>query len=69
MTEDCFYRIHFISLLQAYVTICDLLIVFSKHLANIAVIEVLCYDPDKNLQAQLSGFLNDKVFIEDEDGK
>ena len=30
--------------------------------------EPLVYEPDKNVQGQLSGFLNDKVFVEDEDG-
>lgn len=48
-------------------SICDLLIVFSRHLAP--SLERLVYEPDKNLQAQLGSFLNDKVFIEDDDGQ
>ena len=54
---------------QSYITICDLLIVFSRHLSNNAVLEVLVYEPDKALQGELSSFLNDKVFIDDEDGE
>ena len=46
-----------------------MLIVFSKNLSNTPTFEPLAYEPDKNLQLQLSGFLNDKVFIEDDDGK
>jgi cohesin complex subunit SA-1/2 len=53
---------------QAYVTICDLLIVFSRNLAQNPLLEPLVYEPDKNLQAQLGDFLNEKVFIEDDDG-
>lgn len=30
---------------------------------------VLVYEPDKSLQNQLSSFLMDKVFVEDDDGK
>lgn len=26
------------------------------------------YEPDKNLQGQLTGFIDEKVFVEDEDG-
>lgn len=55
---------------SAYITICDLLIVFGKQLANSnALLKPLVYEPDQNLQLQLSGFLNDKVFIDDEDGE
>ena len=52
---------------EAYITICDMLIVFSKNIAQNPVLEPLIYDPDKNLQNQLGSFLNDKVFIEDDD--
>ena len=54
---------------QAYVTICDLLIVFSKHMSSNAVLVPLIYEPDRNMQQQLSGFLNEKVFIDDEEGE
>ena len=50
-------------------TICDLLIVFSKNMATNLVLKPLVFDPDRNLQMELSGFLNDKVFIEEEDGE
>ena len=56
-------------LLQAYITICDMLIIYSEHVTQSPQFEPLVYKPDRNLQSQLSGFLNDKVFIEDDDGK
>ena len=46
-----------------------MLIVFSKHLGQNAVLEPLVFEPDKNLQKHVAGFLNDKVFIDDEDGE
>ena len=55
-------------MLQAYITICDMLVDFCRHLASNPVMEPLVYEPDKNVQGQLSGFLNDKVFVEEEDG-
>ena len=55
---------------SAYVTICDLLIVFGKQLAsNNVLIKPLVYEPDGPMQSLLSTFLNDKVFIDDEDGE
>ncbi|XP_065924838.1 cohesin subunit SA-1 isoform X1 [Magallana gigas] len=53
---------------EAYITICDLLVMFSRHLGEInEVMRPLVYEPDKNLQQQLSNFLTEKVFIEDDD--
>ncbi|KAL5005539.1 hypothetical protein ScPMuIL_018995 [Solemya velum] len=52
---------------ESFVTICDLLIVFGKHLGDNAVMRPLIYEPDKNLQTQLTNFLTDKVFVEDDD--
>jgi hypothetical protein len=52
---------------EAFVTICDLLIVFSKHMGQNKNLLPLVYEPDKNLQAQLSGFLTEKVFVDDDD--
>lgn len=52
---------------EAYITICDLLIVFGKNLGDNAVMKPLIYEPEKNLQLQLCNFLNEKVFVEDED--
>lgn len=54
---------------EAFITICDLLIVFSKNMASNEVMKPLVYEPDKNLQQQLSNFLSDKVFVDDEDGR
>ncbi|OWF51899.1 cohesin subunit SA-2-like isoform X2 [Mizuhopecten yessoensis] len=52
---------------ESYITICDLLIVFSKHLGDNGVMKPLVFEPDKTLQTQLSNFLTEKVFVEDED--
>ncbi|KAK7091059.1 hypothetical protein V1264_010775 [Littorina saxatilis] len=52
---------------EAYVTICDLLIVFSKHLGDNVHMKGLVYEVGKNLQVDLSNFLNEKVFVEDDD--
>jgi cohesin complex subunit SA-1/2 len=44
--------------------------VFSRHLGETSeVLKPLVYEPDRNLQQQLSNFLTEKVFIEDDDGK
>ncbi len=50
-------------------TICDLLIVFSQHMSQNPLMEPLVYQPGKEMQFQLGNFLNNKVFIEDEDGE
>lgn len=53
---------------EAYISICDLLVVFSKNLANKnPALESLAFNADCQLQEALSHFLNEKVFIEDED--
>ncbi|KAK3094501.1 hypothetical protein FSP39_002578 [Pinctada imbricata] len=52
---------------EAYITICDTLVVFSKLLGENAVMKPLVYEPDKSLQQQLCNFLAEKVFVEDED--
>ncbi|CAH1781721.1 unnamed protein product [Owenia fusiformis] len=51
---------------EAFITICDLLIVFSKHMGN-PLFAPLIFEPDKHMQAKLSGFVNEKVFIDDDD--
>ena len=53
---------------QAYVTICDQLIVFSKHMGDNPLMKPLVYEVDRSLQSHLSNFLTEKVFVEDEDG-
>ena len=52
---------------QAYVSICDLLIVFSKHLGDNPLMKPLVYEVDRNLQSHLSNFITEKVFVEDDD--
>ncbi|KAK6195975.1 hypothetical protein SNE40_001290 [Patella caerulea] len=53
---------------EAYITICDLLVVFSRNLAEFHPdMKQLVFEPDKNLQNELSNFLSEKVFVEDDD--
>ncbi|XP_076435529.1 cohesin subunit SA-2-like [Babylonia areolata] len=52
---------------EAYVTICDLLIVFSKHMGDNPHLKPLVYEVERSLQYCLSNFLSEKVFVEDED--
>eukprot|EP00918_Siedleckia_nematoides_P083545 GHVU01183142.1.p1 GENE.GHVU01183142.1~~GHVU01183142.1.p1 ORF type:complete len:1040 (+),score=187.25 GHVU01183142.1:368-3121(+) len=52
---------------EAYITICDALIIFSDHLGQNVGMKPLIYLPDKNMQVRLSNFLKDKVFIDEED--
>ncbi|XP_053403143.1 cohesin subunit SA-1-like [Mercenaria mercenaria] len=52
---------------DAYITICDSLIIFSKNLAERELLRPLVFEPEKSLQNQLSSFLMDKVFLEDDD--
>lgn len=52
---------------EAYVTICDSLIVYSKNLSEKPGLKKLIYEPDKPLQKQLSNFLEEKVFLDDEE--
>ena len=54
---------------EAYVTICDSLIVYSKNLGEKEGLKPLVYEPDKALQKQLSNFLEEKVFLDDEEGQ
>lgn len=55
--------------LQAFISICDLLIVFSRHLATTAPqLDLLIVDPDRNLQGALSHFLSEAVFITEAEG-
>lgn len=50
-------------------SICDLLIVFSKHLGDNPNLKPLVFEVDRRLQSHLSNFLTEKVFVEDDDGK
>ncbi|XP_025079886.1 cohesin subunit SA-1-like isoform X2 [Pomacea canaliculata] len=52
---------------EAYVSICDLLIVFSKHLGDNPNLKPLVFEVDRRLQSHLSNFLTEKVFVEDDD--
>ena len=56
--------------LQAYLTVCDLLIVFSRQLGSNSSLSSLIFEPDKTLQHLLNNFIQAYVFIDDdEDGK
>lgn len=52
---------------EAFITICDLLLVFCKQLGDNPSMESLVFEPDKFLQAKLCGFIQMKVFIEEDD--
>ena len=54
---------------QAYLCVCDMLIIFSHSIKQTSpLLEPLIFDAGKELQLRLTRFLNDKVFIEDDDG-
>lgn len=51
---------------EAYVSICDLLIVFSSQLASNQYLKSLVFFPDKFMTAQLNEFVQTYVFLDDE---
>jgi hypothetical protein len=55
--------------LQAYLTMCDLLVVFCDQLGSNSQLADLVYEPDRGLQIQLNDFIQNYVFIMEEDGK
>jgi hypothetical protein len=59
----------FLVVLQAYLTICDLLVVFCDQLGNNPQLVELVYEADRGLQIQLNDFIQNYVFIMEEDGK
>jgi hypothetical protein len=48
---------------------CDLLVVFCDQLASNPQLAELVYEPDRGLQIQLNDFIQNYVFIMEEDGK
>jgi hypothetical protein len=48
---------------------CDLLVVFCDQLGNNPQLAELVYEPDRGLQIQLNDFIQNYVFIMEEDGK
>jgi hypothetical protein len=48
---------------------CDLLVVFCDQLASNPQLAELVYEPDRGLQIQLNDFIQNYVFIVEEDGK
>ena len=59
----------FVCCLQSFITICDLLIVFSRHLSTTAPkLDLLIFEPDRNLQGALSNFLGEAVFVVEAEG-
>lgn len=55
-------------MLQAFISLCDILIMFGKYLTTAASpqFESLVYEPDRHFQLQLTNVLTDRVFIEDQ---
>jgi len=65
----CWLIVCLMAVCQAYLCICDLLIIFSHSITQTSPqLEPLVFDAGKELQLRLTHFLNDKVFIEDDDG-
>lgn len=56
--------------LQAYISICDLLVVFCNQLGvkHYPVLGNLIYDSDKELQDLLNNFIQKNVFVYEEEG-
>ncbi|KAG0417649.1 hypothetical protein HPB47_005453 [Ixodes persulcatus] len=51
---------------EAFVTICDLLIIFCRQLGEGEPFSALVFEPDRSLQANLSDFIQNNVFVEDD---
>ncbi|XP_043227406.1 cohesin subunit SA-2-like isoform X2 [Amphibalanus amphitrite] len=52
---------------ESYISICDLLIVFSSQLASNAHLKSLVYTPDRTMQGMLNDFIQTYVFVDDDD--
>jgi len=52
---------------EAYLSICDLLIVFSSQLGANPLLRSLVFSPDKNMQRMLNDFIQTYVFVDDDD--
>ncbi|MPC97168.1 Cohesin subunit SA-1 [Portunus trituberculatus] len=57
------------SSIPAYVTMCDLLIIFSRQLSSNPAVAGLKYEPDRGMQHLLNNFIQTYVFIDDEGGE
>ncbi|UYV73191.1 STAG2 [Cordylochernes scorpioides] len=53
---------------EAFVTICDQLVVFSRQLGENQGLQHLVYEPDRQIQTLLAEFVQRRVFVEDDDG-
>ena len=57
-------------MIQAYLTICDQMIVFSPHMAEQnPLLGPLVFHVEPKLTSHLNEFLMNTVFVEDDDGK
>lgn len=52
---------------ESFTTICDLLVAFSPQLNKRPALSSLIIDPSENLQGMLADFIQEHVFIEDDD--
>ncbi|KAL3194332.1 hypothetical protein MRX96_016455 [Rhipicephalus microplus] len=50
---------------EAFVSICDLLMIFCRQLGDSEPFNALVYEPDRALQANLGDFIQNNVFVED----
>ena len=53
--------------MQAYISICDLLVSFCKQLEDNPLLRPLVYEPDRALQQTLNEFIQSYVFVEEDD--
>uniref|UniRef100_A0ABM0MT92 Cohesin subunit SA-2-like n=1 Tax=Saccoglossus kowalevskii TaxID=10224 RepID=A0ABM0MT92_SACKO len=53
---------------ESFITVCDLLVTFSKQLGkNAAVLSSLIYTPDRDLQDNVTSFITENIFVEEDD--
>lgn len=54
---------------ESFLSVCDLLVVLSRHLAvHLPSLRSLVYTADRDLELKLTGYLERRVFVEDEVG-
>lgn len=68
---SCRMLIESVRFLQAYITICDLLVVFCNQLFTNPnpLLGDLVYEADKSLQTMLNVFIQNNVFVYQEEGR
>lgn len=53
---------------ESFLSICDLLVVFSRHLSvHLPNLKSIIYTADRDLELKLTNFLEQRVFVDDDD--